>query len=89
MHSCSRYMNWQVWEDLVSSPKFSKLLQWNQKIILKQMVETVSSKATVSEAEALEVVSMEATPSVPTVLRSPRPKKSATKENQNKPVLVR
>jgi len=40
----------------------------------KNLVEAVSSKVVVSDMVALEIMSMEAMPSVPMVLRSPRPK---------------
>jgi len=43
-------------------------------------VERVSSEVIISQEEALEVLLMEATPSVPTTLQLPRPKESTTKE---------
>lgn len=48
------------------------------------MSKPINSKAVVSQAKAPEVVSMEAMPFVPTMLRSPRTNKSATKEKKKK-----
>lgn len=89
--SCFLFMDQQNWKDFITSLAFVKLLEYSQKIILEQMVEPVSFEATISQPEAPKVVSMEAMIFVPTIVRSPRPKKSVTKEKQKKPqpILVR
>jgi len=79
-------MNQQVLEDLVSSLTFVRLPKWNQNLILEEMsTEPVSSKATISQEEAPEVLSMEAMPYVPMAPRSPSSKQSIAKEKQKKP----
>lgn len=87
--SYSSHMNRKVWEDVVSSPTFTKPPKISQLIILAQMSAPVSSEAVVSQAERPKVVSMEVTPPMPTAPRSPQLKKSDAKEKQKKPLLVR
>lgn len=84
-------MSHAFWEYLVSSPVFAKFPEINCKIILEKMsttnpAETVSGDDVVSDAVALEVVSMEAPAVVHMAPRSPRPKHTPTREkNPSKP----
>jgi len=66
---------------------FSKLPEINRRLILEQMsapspVETISTSDVVSDITTPEVVTMEASTTVPTTPRSPRPKHTLTRETQ-------
>lgn len=79
-------MNQSVWEDLATSVVFVELPEISQKLILEKLsipspVEIFNISDVSYETTTLEVVSMEASATVPMALRSPRPKPTHIRES--------